>query len=181
MVIWDDWEKRSETWRGRRGERAAGQQGDRRSSARKELQNAHLADAADVLLAVLGAEAEVLMRARRVVEKMSRQSFGAVSSASTLVRQESRPGPGLAAAGTRARGAPPDGRTLLRPKRTLSPSRRNACSLRWSRCCSSAVAMVDWRVAGEERERRVRQPPARAAAGQRSRKGHAPCPRPTGR
>lgn len=34
-------------------------------------------------------------------------------------------------------------RSLLRPKRTLSPSRRYAARPRCSRCCSSAVAMVD--------------------------------------
>jgi hypothetical protein len=34
-------------------------------------------------------------------------------------------------------------RSLLSPKRTLSPSRRYAASPRCSRCCSSAVAIVD--------------------------------------
>ena len=34
-------------------------------------------------------------------------------------------------------------RSLLRPKRTLSPSSRYAATPRWSRCCSSAVATVD--------------------------------------
>lgn len=35
-------------------------------------------------------------------------------------------------------------KSLFSPKRTLSPSRRYAANPRWSRCCSSAVAMVDF-------------------------------------
>jgi hypothetical protein len=35
-------------------------------------------------------------------------------------------------------------RSLFRPNRTLSPSRRYAARPRWRRCCSSAVAMVDF-------------------------------------
>lgn len=35
-------------------------------------------------------------------------------------------------------------RSLFRPKRTLSPSRRYAASPRCRRCCSSAVATVDF-------------------------------------
>ena len=34
-------------------------------------------------------------------------------------------------------------RTLFRPNRMLSPSSRKACSFLCSKCCSSAVAIVD--------------------------------------
>jgi hypothetical protein len=36
-------------------------------------------------------------------------------------------------------------RTLFNPNRMLSPSNRKACSFLCSKCCSSAVAMVDYR------------------------------------
>lgn len=93
-------------------------EGRDRQGGRRAEEEGDLPDSADVLDSVGGAKSKVLRGQQQVTSLMS-------NGLPTHVYQDQE-------------------HTLFNPNLTLSPSNLKACNLRCNKCCSKAVAMVDY-------------------------------------